>query len=435
MDVARPILITGALAGSLFLSACAEMTSNSSTPIVNKPSAQCADSVIPNRFVVEWKDGITTVEYAANAEELERELLEPNAKDVVSADHDYLVKIRAPDTVEAQGVQGPEWGQIDVGAQDAWTIASGEGITVAVVDSGADITHPQLQSRVAINTGEIAGNGKDDDGNGFVDDVYGYNFYDYGRSGGSSVVADGVVGHGTHVSGIILAAPSADPAMSQMKGMAPKAKLIPLNFMNDDGEGAMSDAVSAIDYAVARGAKIINASWGGPMCSGPLRKKIMSLAERNVLFVAAAGNGDYRTGIGYNLETRPDYPAAVNGPSQLTVGAVAPSGAMTSFSNFSQSLVHLMAPGSRILSTFPMSGSQCSSSAGSGYCYMSGTSMATPFVSGIAALVWSYRPNATVFQVRQAIMASVTLGDYPAVSRGRVHARRALDEIAKLVAP
>jgi subtilisin family serine protease len=208
----------------------------------------------------------------------------------------------------------------------------------------------------------------------------------------------------------------------------------------------------AIDYAVRRGAKVINASWGADNCDSTLRDMINGLEARGVLFVAAAGNGGPNGG--YNLESHAEYPAAFNGPTQLTVGATTTNGITTYFSNYSDTLVHLMAPGWAIKSTYPIKRGPCTPDTSSpdqkldplcvcpdetdnvdGRCFMSGTSMATPFVSGAAAVLWSYRPKATVAQVRRALLDGVTKGDYIAVSRGRLNLRKAMEALANAVAP
>lgn len=434
MDVRRPITISAVIASSVLLSACGNTVGRETVNGVNRPSTACETSAAPDRFIVQWKDGSVTVETAENTETLEREFIEPNRDEIEFVEHDFKVSVQTPasdDLVEsyAQPPADIDWGQVDVGAYEAWKISQGEGVTVAVIDSGVDTYHPQLIDRIAINTGEIPDDGIDNDNNGFVDDVRGFDFHKYSiGKGGSGNINDNIQGHGTHVAGIILAEHTPG---GLMKGIAPKAKLIPLNFMGPDGSGYIGDAIFAIEYAVRRGARVINASWGGPSCSTALRQKVASLEGAGVLFVAAAGNGDPFTGIGYNLDFRGDYPAAFGLPGQLTVGATNIYGRMTGFSNYSSNLVHLMAPGWQIMSTFPTVGkAKCSGhSPSAGYCYMSGTSMATPFVSGAAALLWSHRPQATVAQIRSALMKAVTPGEYQVISRGRLNIRRALDEI------
>lgn len=431
MDVARPLLFFAfGCAAALALSGCGNTSSGSNSDGVNKPSSTCAASAIPDRFLVQWSDGSITAEGAKDRETFNKEVFKPNRKEILFAEHDYRVRLHAQNegSVSASGAPTDDWGQQDVGAPDSWPITKGAGITVAVVDSGVDIKHPQLRNQLSINTGEIPGNGIDDDHNGLIDDYYGYDFY--GQSGN---IGDGSEGHGTHVSGIILA--EHPTSGSGVKGLAPESKLVPLGFMDDSGSGDISLAMKAIDYAVARGAKIINASWGGEFCSKLLQTQVASLEAKGVLFVAAAGNGD-QYGRGFNLDVRQEYPAAYGLSGQITVGAVNSYGVMTGFSNYSNNLVQLMAPGWKIKSTFPTALPTCPDhSVNTGICSMDGTSMATPFVSGAAALVWSYRPKATVSQVKKALLAGVTAGDYLVASKGRLNVRHALDEIAKLVNP
>jgi len=380
--------------------------------------AECSTTAIPNQFVINWKDGTTTVERATDRETLRRELLEPNADDIDFAEQDYVVKLDRPAIAMATPppVETQDWGQRKIGAPEAWAQgAEGEGVIVAVIDSGVDITHPQLSSRLAINAGETgtdeaghdkATNGIDDDGNGLIDDVFGYDFDQMVPD-----VTDGA-GHGTHVAGIILA----DHTKGSVKGVAPKAQLLPLDFMDDDGEGNLSDAIQAMDYAASRGAKIINASWGGAPCSESLSKAIQRLAAQGVLFVSASGNS------GRNLDQFPEYPAAYGLSNQLTVGASVQRDITADFSNYSFSLVNLLAPGDLIYSTYPTDSAK----------YLSGTSMATPFVAGAAAVLWGLRPNATLAQIRTAIINSVDKGNYATASRGRLNLAKAITEILQL---
>jgi subtilisin family serine protease len=423
MDVARTLRCALALTGFLALSACGVSQTTTQETKLQKPTDTCADAAVPNRFIVRWKDGHTTIEEASSGEALTRELLVPNDKEILFAEHDYVVRIS--DSVSSTSSVAPmatpapgeaDWGQQSVGASSALELANGSGIVVAVIDSGADITHPQLKNQLAVNLGEIPSNGIDDEKNGFVDDVTGY---DFTASPPSPNIQDGASGHGTHVSGIVLG----EHINNGINGIAPGAKLLPLRFISSES-GLIGDALLAIDYAVnKRGAKIINASWGSESCSSALKLAIQSLEQRGVLFVAAAGNGDDISGIGYNLDSRQSYPAAYPIAGQITVGALRSDGAMTGFSNFSQNLVHLLAPGWHIWSTYP----------GGGYARMDGTSMATPFVTG--AVVWSYRPKATVAQVKAAILAGVNPANYVVASHGSLNLRKALDEIAKTVQP
>ncbi|MCM2280323.1 MAG: S8 family serine peptidase [Bdellovibrionaceae bacterium] len=408
----------------LALAACKKDDSVAEAPSgFQEISSKCESTAVPNRFLVNWKDGTLSIEHARNREEFLRTIMEPNEGQIDFAEHDQLVHLEITDEITGaapttRALTIPDdWGQQIVEASVAWSRGIvGQGVTVAVVDSGVDINHVQIQPRLATNSAEIV-NGVDDDGNGYIDDVYGYDFQD-----GSPQVNDGT-GHGTHVAGVIVAdhAVSLGETTPAVKGLAPGAQLLPLDFMTDSGAGSIGNAIRAIKYAVSRGAKVINASWGGGACSATLRQTIQELEAQGVLMVVAAGNS------GSNLDWEPEYPAAFQSGSQITVGASTFRDIMAGFSNYSYSLVHLAAPGADIYSTLP----------GNHTGDLSGTSMATPFVSATAALLWSFRPQATVAQIRHALLNGVDRdpadprGVLAVSTGGRLNIRKALDELAR----
>jgi len=423
MDVSNPRKITFAFALVLMvLSGCAEDTKEPAPEGFREVSSECSTNALPNRYLVKWKDGSTSIEYAKDRAEFIKEVFEPNAEDIEFAEHDFKVRVGLPATqnlMPSQFGADESWGQSAVEAPAVWSQGvTGSGVIVAVIDSGVDIEHPQLKSRLAVNSREVV-NGRDDDGNGLVDDVTGFDF-----ATGSGAVRDGA-GHGTHVAGIILADPNVGLSSSQSRvsGVAPDARLLPLDFMDDQGLGTISDAIQAINYAVRRGAKVINASWGGGVCSESLRRAISDLGQKGILFVTAAGNS------GLNLDFSPEYPAAFQIGAQLTVAATSARDMMAGFSNYSYDRVHLGAPGINIVSTLP----------GARTGPLSGTSMAAPFVSGAAALLWSRFPQATLSQVRQALLTSVDRdrvdprGVLAVQSGGRLNVRKALNELERLV--
>jgi subtilisin family serine protease len=213
--------------------------------------------------------------------------------------------------------------------------------------------------------------------------------------------------HGSHVAGIVVA----DPNFGRASGVAPAAKIIPVSFMYR-GEGSIQGAIQSINYAVKRGAQVINASWGGPTCSKILFDTIHSLADRSILFVSASGN------LGLDLDRYPDYPAAFVTPANLVVAASNSGDFLAGFSNTSFEFVHIGAPGDRILSTVP-----------GGYGVMSGTSMAAPMVAGAAALLLSARPRATLAELRAALLSSVDFKNYRVSSRGRLNVEAALNHL------
>ncbi len=278
----------------------------------------------------------------------------------------------------------------NIDATRAWDITTGSDDVVAVVlDTGVNLQHEDLAANAWVNPGEIPGNGLDDDGNGFVDDINGWNFFD-----GTNQVFDPAteLSHGTHVAGSIGAVGNNGKGVT---GVAWHVKIMSLKFLGGtQGKGKTSNAVSGIEYAIAmrnRGinVRVINASWGGGSDSQALRQAISDANAAGILFVCAAGNS------GNNIDDSPDFPAsyAADLPNAVSVAAVGQGGSLASFSNFGHNSVSLAAPGVSIYSTIP-----------GGYNQLSGTSMSTPYVSGIAVLLWSQDPSLTPAQVKQRIV-------------------------------
>lgn len=259
---------------------------------------------------------------------------------------------------------------------------------VAVIDSGLDLQHSIYNNtgRVYKNTKEIPNNGIDDDGNGYVDDVYGWNFV-----ANSPQIYDDT-GHGTHVSGIILGV--TEDIFNFDSRNTPRVKILPLKFLNHQGKGQTSDAIDAIYYAINRGAKVINNSWGGEYYSATLHSALNAAYQKGIVIVAAAGNERS------NNDVRPVYPASIDVPSMISVAASAFSANdIARFSNYGPGSTHIFAPGEAIVSTYPGESEQS----------MSGTSMAAPFVSGLAALVFSVGPQLSGYQIKEIILDH---GDY-----------------------
>ena len=398
---------------ALGLSSCSQKSTSTVFPDSNnKTSSACTGEQIKTRFIVAWEDGRVSVHSSENKDVFIENFVQPNLFLIKHVEFDRRVILTDQIRLVESGtsVDSPTWGQTITEAPAVWSQGVlGEGIKVAVVDAAVDYTHPQIATRLSKNVAEAEGaDGKDDDGNGLVDDVYGWDFFGHKPQPKIDPAND----HGTHVAGIILA----DHDTGSMLGMAPKAQLIPANFMDQAGGGSLGDAIVAMNYAVSRGARVINASWGGNFCSDSLKQTIAGLAAKNVLFVAAAGND------GVDLDLTPEFPAAFSLDAQLTVGATRSTDRLAGFSNTSFNLVNLAAPGDSIYSTVP-----------GGYKYLSGTSMATPFVSGAAALLLSAKPQATVGQLKAALMNSVDVKDYRVMTRGRLNVRKALEEIKRLV--
>ncbi|MEX1172596.1 MAG: S8 family peptidase, partial [Chloroflexota bacterium] len=294
----------------------------------------------------------------------------------------------------------------------------------AVIDDGVDFSHIDLAERAWTNpgeAGELATNGIDDDGNGYIDDVHGWDFC----NDDDSVHDRGMDGHGTHVAGTIAASLNGQGVV----GVAPGVRIMALKFIDDSGACGRDDmAVAAIDYAASFGVRIINASWGGSQPSAVLDAAI---ADSGALFVAAAGNW----GINLDQAGGPRfYPASSTLPNVLTVGAIDQTGARASFSNLGTTSVDLAAPGTNILSTYPAIG-DCS---GSCYAWSAGTSMAAPHVSGVAALVGSHDPAllSDPIGLRSRLLATgQALGGTRWSATGRlVNAYHAVDAVAPVAA-
>jgi len=278
----------------------------------------------------------------------------------------------------------------DLDALRAWNIATGDpgapgaghaGVIIGIIDSGTDQRHPDLRDSLFVNPGEIPDNGLDDDGNGFVDDVTGWDF----ANGDNDPFDDAY--HGTHVSGI--AAATGDNGIG-IAGVAWRARLLPVKFLAADGTGFSADAIHAIDYAALMGARVLNNSWGGGAFSNIMFDTIAAVGTDGVLFVAAAGNDSE------NIDINPHYPASYNLPNVIAVAATDDKDGIATFSSYGARGVLLGAPGVGILSTLP----------GAAYGLLNGTSMAAPMVTGAAALLLSAEPGLTIPEVRARIAAS-----------------------------
>ena len=274
---------------------------------------------------------------------------------------DTTVQVTSSDDPEAGSLWGL-FGTHGIDATSAWALAGPlSPVVVAVIDSGVDTDHPDLAAQIWVNPGEIADNGIDDDNNGFIDDIHGWDFVE------DDAVPDDPNGHGTHVAGTIAAVRDNGTGVA---GVADNARIMALRFLNAQGSGYTSDALAALEYAIDNDAPISNNSWGGGGFNTTLSALIES-AEATHLFVAAAGNS------GLNTDLSPQYPAAYDAANILSVAAHGSGGDLASFSNYGTTTVDISAPGVSINSTWP----------GTGYNAISGTSMASPHAAGVAALL------------------------------------------------
>ncbi len=274
----------------------------------------------------------------------------------------------------------------DINATAAWDITNGSSnVIVAIVDTGVDYNHPDLSANIWTNPGEIPGNGIDDDHNGYIDDIHGWNFV----TNASDPLDDN--GHGTHVSGTIGA--SGNNGIGVV-GVNWQVKMMALKAFDAAGSGFTSDAVSAILYANANGASVISNSWSGSGFDQALKDAIDTSPA---VVVCAAGNIDQQH-IQPNNDVIPQYPASFTSANIISVAATDQNDLLASFSHFGLVSVDLAAPGVNIWSTVNVAGQ---------YGVMSGTSMATPHVSGVAALVKSVNPTLTAVQIKNIILSSV----------------------------
>ncbi|MCB0349549.1 MAG: S8 family serine peptidase [Bdellovibrionales bacterium] len=291
------------------------------------------------------------------------------------------------------------WGLTAIHANEAWTISTGAGVVVAVSDTGVDSNHPDLEKSMWRNPGEMGtdangndktSNGIDDDNNGYVDDVFGWNFVKNKPSGKDNHY------HGTHVSGTIAAQPT-----KKLSGVAPDAKIMDVSFLGGSGSGSEINGAKTIIYAADNGAKIINCSWGDAGKNQIIQDAILYAQQKGVLVVVAAGNSKL------NTDRKPFFPSSIDLDNIVSVGAT--SGikhTKASFSNYGATTVDVAAPGYKIYSTAPTSNKTPR------YKTLSGTSMASPHVAGVAALLWSANPGFNWQQVKNRLLETTQPSKY-----------------------
>lgn len=281
---------------------------------------------------------------------------------------------------------------IDINILPAWQLYDSSTVehrpvVVAVIDTGIDINHPELKGAIWVNEDEIPGDGIDNDGNGYIDDVNGWNFFD----GNNQVYAGREDAHGTHAAGTI----GAVRGSYGIAGITDNAyvKIMPLKALGTEyGYGEESAVIAAIRYAEANGASICNLSFGTTEYYPDLEKV---MKESRMLFVVAAGNGD-AAGIGLNIDQVPDYPSSYNLPNCISTANLMFDGDLEESSNYGVSTVDIAAPGTYIVST----------TTEGRYGYMSGTSMSAPMVTGAAAMLYSYRTDLNLQDIKTVLLES-----------------------------
>ncbi len=311
---------------------------------------------------------------------------------------------------------------VDIDAPEAWELSTGTAsLVTAVIDTGVLHGHPDLAANMWTNPGEAPGDGIDNDGNGYADDVFGYDFINNDPDPYDDH------GHGTHVAGTIAAAGNNGVGVA---GVNWTGKIMALKFLGAAGHGESSDAIRAINYATKMKAqygvdvRVTNNSWGGDAWSQEMENAIRASGDAGMLFVAAAGNGG-EDGIGDDNDDPAGaghYPSNYNLDNVISVAATDRGDNRAGFSNFGATTVDLAAPGVSVLSTYKSDG----------YANLSGTSMAAPHVAGVAALAFSYSPGATAAEVKAAILGGaepIPAMSGRSVTGGRLNARRALDRL------
>jgi subtilisin family serine protease len=312
----------------------------------------------------------------------------------------YKMTVTPNDTLFSQ-----QWGLQNIHMPEAWDIEKGEkNIIIAFADSGIDYMHEDLMNNLWRNTGEICNNGIDDDSDGYIDNCYGINAI----TGSGDPMDD--EGHGTHVSGIAGAEGNNSLGIS---GVNWEVSLMVLKFIGTEGTGTEADLIETIEFAMQRGVRVFNMSFGGYEYS-EFEKQAIENAS-NILFIAAAGNETI------NNDVQPLYPASYDLPNIISVAASNESDQLLYFSNYGKNTVHVAAPGSSILSTVP----------GNTYKNLSGTSMATSFVSGLAGLILSKSPTVSLSKLKDQILRTVDVNTNlqgKTLTGGRINAYRALTE-------
>lgn len=274
----------------------------------------------------------------------------------------------------------------DINAEKMWNIEKGNSsIVIGIIDTGVDYTHPDLIGNMGKNTLEIPNNQKDDDNNGYIDDVYGINAI----TSSGNPMDDNI--HGTHVAGIIGAQGNNNIGIS---GVAQKVSIMACKFLSASGSGGTSDAIKCLDYFAnlknTMNIVATNNSWGGGPSSKAMKDAIKAHENKGILFIAAAGND------AKNNDVTPSYPANYDVDNVISVASTDRKDLISSFSNYGKKTVHVAAPGSKILSTV----------LNHGYGELSGTSMATPQVSGLAAVIAAKYPSYTYKEIKNLILSS-----------------------------
>ena len=405
------LIVSGFIVTSVFISGAV---------IAKQSNKKHEPEFVPGQYVVELKSPLASFEASAvehalggsiisrvrdNMIVVQRDPLEDKSKALKSLRANSIITIADPNWIlrasktpndseyqklwglsnsgalDASGSRGLKG--IDIGAEAAWEKTTGsKDVIVAIIDTGVDFKIPDLAPNAWTNQKEANGQaGVDDDGNGYIDDIHGYNFAD---DKGDSTDDNG---HGSHCAGTIGARGNDGAGVA---GVNWSVSMMAVKFLDAQGSGTLANAIKAIDYARKNGAQVLSNSWGGGTFTQTLFDSIALTQKAGELFIAAAGND------GTDSDKEPAYPASYKIDNIISVAALDKRGELADFSNYGATTVHLAAPGVQIYSTAP---------APTNFQFMSGTSMATPHVAGAAALLLADNPHLTYLDVKQRLMA------------------------------
>ncbi|MCC6350015.1 MAG: S8 family serine peptidase [Candidatus Eisenbacteria bacterium] len=354
-----------------------------------RPAARAAALAVANASVAEEypRSGVTRLHLAGTSVEQAVAALSADPR-IAWAEPDWVLWAdRVPDDTRypdqwslANRGQGGGIPGADIRAEFAWDFTTGDSsVVVGVIDTGVDLAHPDLAGNLWTNPGEIPGNGVDDEGDGYVDDVHGWDFANQDADPQDDN------GHGTHVAGTIAAV--GDNALG-IAGVCWRTKVMALKFLSAGGSGLTSNAVAALEYAMAHGVRITNNSWGGGPRSQALADALAAAGAGGMLIVVAAGNS------AVDVDATAVYPPSYDVPEMITVAATDKNDSLAGFSNWGATTVDLAAPGDRILSLWPARR----------LAILSGTSMAAPHVSGAAALLLAREPGLPAAAMKARLM-------------------------------
>ncbi len=372
--------------GLVSFSSCSDNKTTESV-FPEQASLECRNSTLSKRYIVKWEDGTYSIEHAESDNDLRENFISQKINQIKHIDRDIYIQTKQSNSEITEQAAPTNWGPEKIDADLVWAQGfRGQNIIVGVVDGFVDKSHAQLSGNVisAVQYNQEINNPQ-------------------------------LNQHGTHVTGII----AANPKFGPISGVAPEVKVVSGQFLGNEGGGSLGEGIMAMNAVAAKGARVINLSWGGAPCADNLRAAMQDLSNNGHLLITASGNE------GINSDYTATYPAAFNLLTQINVAATTIDDFLIYFSNRGIKTVQLAAPGVDIVSTVP----------GNSYKSMDGTSMAAPMVTGSAALIWSAYPNATAQQIRTALLSSVDIptNQLQVSTRGRLNVKKSLDTLKAML--